>query len=196
MFFYDYDKTSKKILEKYGNFKIIKMYLVREPIKNFFLYLMNLVTFYKYNKIILNSKKYFPYHTYILLVINTENNIKKIISIEKNNTININEYFNVNNEQNFNSINIVENKYSINDMLNITKKRIGVKKFYNWNINKNNCQKFAKELIITMNAKKNKKYIFQDKIMKELNPSELTLYIVNCIVIFSNIFIKIFTSFV
>ena len=70
-----------------------------------------------------------------------------------------------------------------------TQKRIGNNRYFNWNIYKNNCQEFTKEILITLNKnfKKYDKFIFSDKfIQKYYLPSDFTLHIINCVFIIIN----------
>ena len=197
VYFYDYNETIKDLLEKYGDCKIHKLYLIREPVTKLAYYFIDILTFYKYK-----NQYMFPYHTSLMCEINLPNNIKKYIIIEKNNCININENYNINEKQDIKCIAVFNKKslrknnikndrkkyketnVTLNDILKKTQERIGNDKFFNWHIYKNNCQLFTKELLITLGyfTGENETYIFQDEILKTVYFSETTIHILNCII--------------
>ena len=75
----DYTKTNQYILDMYGNCTIKKMYIVSEPIQhNGFIFLVNILTGYQYQKVVSSSKNYLPHHTSIILKIKSKN-ISKFI---------------------------------------------------------------------------------------------------------------------
>jgi hypothetical protein len=198
--FYQYSKKCQKLLNLYGNYYIKKIYLVREPFSPLITFLLNIITLYNYNKLITDSQDNFPYHSSIIFEIELPNKMKKLLLLEKNNSINICENFLINNSQQIKTLplKIRNKKYTINSILNITQKRLGNKKFFNWHVYKNNCQEFIKEILITINkySKTNKEYILCNNILKFLIPSEFTIHIINCSCVISNIFEKyIFDSF-
>jgi hypothetical protein len=195
VYFYDYNETIKDLLEKYGDCKIHKLYLIREPVTKLAYYFIDILTLYKYK-----NQYMFPYHTSLMCEINLPNNIKKYIIIEKNNCININENYNINEKQDIKCIAVFNKKslrkndrkkckeynpnVTLNDILKKTQERIGNDKFFNWHIYKNNCQLFTKELLITLGyfTGENETYIFQDEILKTVYFSETTIHILNCII--------------
>lgn len=190
--FYQYNKKSKKLLDLYGDYKLTKVYLIRQPFSKFITFLLNLFTLYTYEKLINESQDNFPYHTLILFEIKLENGMRKLLLLEKNNCINISENFFISNTQEITEINIKHKKYTINNILNITQKRLGNEKYFNWHLYKNNCQEFTKEILKTIGkyTKKNKDFIFRDKLFKIIIPSEFTLHIGNCLCVFYNIIEK------
>ena len=193
--FYQYSKKCKRLLEIYGDLKIKKIYLLREPLSNFITFLLNILTFYNYNKLITESQDNFPYHCSIIFEIELPNKIKKFLLLEKNNSINICENFLINNSQQLKTIplNIKNKKYTINSILKTTQKRLGNEKFYNWHVYKNNCQEFVKEILITVNKYNmaNKNYILcSNKVINFFIPSEFTVHIINCSCVVYNLFEK------
>jgi len=190
--FYQYNKKSQKILETYGDYKLTKIYLVRQPFSKFITFLLNILTLYNYEKLINESHDNFPYHSQIIFEIKLPNNMRKLLLLEKNNYINICENFFVNNLQDIKKLNFKNTEHTINSILKTTQKRLGNEKFFNWHLYTNNCQEFTKEILITINKynKKNKEYIFRDKLIKIIIPSEFTLHIGNCLCVFYNILEK------
>jgi hypothetical protein len=192
--FYQYSKKCQKLLDLYGEYEIKKIYLVREPFSPLITFLLNVITFYKYNKLITESQDNFPYHSSIIFEIELQNKMKKLLLLEKNNSINLRENFLINNSQQINTLPLKNKKYTINSILNNTQKRLGNKKFFNWHVYKNNCQEFIKEILVTINkfSKYNKDYILSNNILKFLIPSEFTVHIINCSCVLNNILEKYF----
>lgn len=190
--FYQYSKKCQKLLDLYGEYEIKKIYLVREPFSPLITFLLNVITFYKYNKLITESQDNFPYHSSIIFEIELQNKMKKLLLLEKNNSINLRENFLINNSQQIKTLPLKNKKYTINSILNNTQKRLGNKKFFNWHVYKNNCQEFIKEILVTINkfSKYNKDYILSNNILKFLIPSEFTVHIINCSCVVYNIFEK------
>lgn len=185
--FYEYSKKSKVTLEKYGDYDIKKIYLIRQPFTKLMTLLLNMITFYNYNKII-NNSNIFPYHTLLVFEIKLPKNKRKFILLEKNNTINICENFLIQNTQDMKIINI-KNKTTINKILFTTQERIGITNYYNWNLFKNNCKNFMKEVLITIGKYNNscKEFIQEEKfdelfIKTTLLPTDFSLHIINSVV--------------
>ena len=187
--FYQYNKKSQKILDMYGDHKVTKIYLVRQPFSKFITFLLNIFTLYNYEKLINESQENFPYHILLVFEIKLPNNMRKLLLLEKNNCINICENFLINNSQDIKTIKLKNKKYTINSILKTTQTRVGNEKYFNWHLYKNNCQEFTKEILITLDkyCKTNKEYIFRDKLFKIIIPSEFTLHIGNCLCILYNI---------
>lgn len=194
--FYDYTNKSKKILDLYGKCKINKIYLTREPLSKLVTFILNITTFYKYDKIIQNKEKIAPYHYGIIFEIVLPNGQEKLLLIEKNNSINICENFMIKNRHEMKKINLSKYNYTIKDILDSTQKRIGNTRFFNWSINKNNCRVFIKEILKTIKKhnKINKSLIFSDlsinKLVKEVVPTIFTKHVINSIVNIFNIIEK------
>jgi len=187
IFFYQFNKKCQNILKKYGKWKINKMYLIRQPFGKMVSFAFNLVTLFQYSRYIAESQDNYPYHPAFILEVKRGDEIKFLL-LEKNNCINICESFLMNKAHDYKQIHIKGNKLTLNKILEKTKKRMGDRAFFNWNIYKNNCQAFTKEILITMNRYSDdyKEFIFRDKIIKLHNPSEFSLHIVNCLFIVIN----------
>ena len=190
--FYQYNKKCTKILNLYGDNLVSKIYLIRQPFSKFITLLLNIITLYQYEKSINESRENFPYHCLIIFQIKLKDGNKKLLLLEKNNCINISENFLINNTQEIKEININKKKITINQILTLTQERLGNEKYFNWNLYKNNCHQFTKEILKTIGkfTKKNKDFIFRDKLFKIIIPSEFTLHIGNCLCVFYNIFEK------
>ena len=91
--FYDYTKKTKRILNVYGDNIITKIYLIRQPLSELITFALNICTFYNYNNVIGEINYFIPYHTQIIFEIKNKNKMKKLILLEKNRGINIDDNF-------------------------------------------------------------------------------------------------------
>ena len=202
-YFNDYTSNSKKYLELYGDLPIKNIYLVRQPVGKINSLIANIVTFNgisrqinSYNTINRNNK-FFPIHTLMIFEVKLPNKFKKHVIIEKNNNINISTNYKKYECQDMIKISIKKkNKiFTINNILEKTKNRIGKEKYFNWHIYKNNCVKFSEELLISINKnnKKYKKFIYKNAagIENVVESSNFKLHIVNTSVNLFNFIQKI-----
>lgn len=211
IFFYEYNKKSQAILNKYGNCKIKRLHLVRQPISKIILFIFNLFTLFSYSKYFEEYREYYPFHTLTVFEIELTNKGEKgekgekgqkdkknkkqtkFLLVEKNNSINITDQFFISNNQETLSFNLKTKKECIlKKLLGKTYKRIGSKTFFNWNMYKNNCQEFTEELLVSLNkmTPEIKEFIYRDKIIKLHPPSEFSQHIINSICALYNIFEK------
>ena len=194
VFFYDYNKLCRKILKKYEDCEINKIYLIRTSLNQIYTILLNIITLFKYDEIVKNSEDNFPYHTMLLLEVklkNDENKNKvKWLLLEKNNCITINDNFILSQGMHVEEIELKypEKKIYLKDFLEETRNRMGNENFFNWHLFKNNCQEFTKELLITVGSYDDyyKKIIFSNKIFELINLSEFFYCMFNCLCIFNN----------
>jgi len=187
IFFYQYNKKCQKILDEYGDYKITNIYLVRQPFDKVVGFLFNIITLFNYNKYLSESFDNYPYHPALIFEISVNNNVKFIL-VEKNNCINISETFVINKHYDYKLINVSKNKFTLREILTKTRKRIGDKNYFNWNMHTNNCQVFINEILTTIckNTNKYSNFIFRNKMLKYYSPSDFTLHIVNCLFIIRN----------
>ena len=160
--------------------------MVKNPVTNFNNLLLNLITFYNYEKALSNinelfKKKCTPCHISFIIEIDLSNNNKKFLLVEKTSYVNISENICLNKQKSLKLIKIPKATFTINSILKETQNRIGEKKFFNWSIYKNNCSIFIKELLITVGLynKSNIKFISQKKFIKHVKFSSFTLHIIN-----------------
>jgi len=193
VFFNDYNKKTQEIINKYGNYKISKIYIIKEPLGNLTKTLLNIITLYEYQCISEENDDFTIYHASIIIKIKLPNKLTKFLLIEKNPNINISERFNINNLQNIKSLCIKKQKYTLNKILKLTNNRIGNEKFFNWHFYKNNCQEFVREILITLqNPNYIDDFMSHKKISKLLYSSKFNVYTINVLVTLSNIMEKIF----
>lgn len=162
-FLNDYSRNNKKLLSKFGDWDIKYIYLVKEPISKFSYILMNIITLNSFsNAIYKYNDDNTPNHIFLILELNKGKERKTCI-IEKNTCLNIGFNYMVTDKQNKLKIK-PSNKISLFELLEITKKRVGPKEFFNFEIYENNCQKLAVEILITIDKynKKTKKFLYKE----------------------------------
>jgi len=195
--FYNYTNKSKKVLELYGDHEIKNIYLVRKPLSNYVTFILNIISFYNYKKLINTSKCVEPYHLSFIFELNNKTSTlnKKFILVEKNNTINISENIHINEKNVITQIK-PKSKYTLKNILDETQERIGNKTFFNWHCYKNNCKLFTKEILKTIKkySKENRQFIYSDisscELKKTIIPTDFTKHIINSVVNIANIIEK------
>jgi hypothetical protein len=162
IFFNEYNSSSKKAIDKYGDCMITRAYLITVPLSNLTLFMLNLITMQN-SKTILDDAM----HLQLMIEIETSNHEKKMILIDKTNCINILTEFNINDEHVIIPIPIkLKHKHTLSEILDKTHDRVGKLKFFNWHIYKNNCHYFIKELIFQINNEFRSRYIKSPKKIK------------------------------
>ena len=149
-----YNRKCITMLNKYGNYKIKKIYIIREPIGILFTSFINLFTWFEYNNYITKCKEtdHYNYHGVILFELDTPEG-PKFIKLEKQNCIMLSDEIDMSYKYDYMEVCIKSNKkYTLNKVFNKTRKRIGIEKWYNWDYSNNNCQHFIKEILISMNC--------------------------------------------
>lgn len=64
--FYQLNKQSERMLAMYGDCRLNKAYLIRQPFSKSITFGLNLLTMYQYDKLLQQSRDNFPYHTMIV----------------------------------------------------------------------------------------------------------------------------------
>ena len=88
------------------------------------------------------------YYTSIMIEIELPNKTRKNILIEKNNCIKFASDFRISDKQDMRKISLDGKKYTLKQILEETRERIGNNIFFNWQISRNNCQMLVKEILI------------------------------------------------
>lgn len=203
---YDYNKTTHEVLDKYGNYPVSNVYLVKKRIHKIFDVLLDLLSRYRWTAY---NKEPF-YHVSVLVEVTLPNKTKKNILIEKNEGVYILPYYQIDDEHEMIHIaqyNIGDNKIpnnsvkskqsttmskvlTIKDIMKRTRKRMGDPYFFNWDIHKNNCQYFVIHILKTLklHTRENKQFIYQT-----FHPpfSDLNKYIIAKIVDMRSIMYKL-----
>ena len=208
-YFNEYNTSCKNILKQYGHYPIKRIYLVRQPISKITKILLNIITLYKFEKEMNNyiettkNTLFFPSHTSIIVEIKLANQITKKILIEKNNRIKLATNFSISESQEMRRINIVKNKYTINQLLSETRTRIGDNIFFNWSIYSNNCQIFTEELLKSLNQYNKKNIIFisqknflENMLSNQIKYPDFFFHIINNINYIHNILENIVLKFI
>ena len=159
----DYSRNNKKLLSEFGDWNIKYIYLVKEPISKFSYTLMNIISLNSFsNAIYKYNDDNTPNHIFLILELNKGKERKTCI-LEKNTRLNIGFNYMVTDKQNKLKIKPSKN-ISLFELLEKTKKRVGSKEFFNFEIYENNCQKLAIEILITIDKynKKTKKFLYKE----------------------------------
>lgn len=144
----DYNKKTKKLLQKYGKWKLHRVFLIQKPID---------VLFQKGMEWIYKTDISTYYHMGILVELKHNGN-NKLLFIEKNEGIYIYENFPILDSYEIHLSKLVKNKITFEKMMNQTKIGMGEKKYFNWNIIHNNCQHFSFELLKSLGINIDKKF--------------------------------------
>ena len=156
--FIDYNENTKKTIKKYGDYKIVKMYSCKQQLSNSLIFMINISTFYKYYNYLQNNKNY---HVGVIVILKNSHNKLKMLKIDKMSTsIYIDENFKIESYKKIKNISINKNKYSLKELLDKTKKNMGKRNFFNWELKTNNCQHFIKNLVKSIQKKKKKFIIY------------------------------------
>jgi len=159
----DYSRNNKKLLSEFGDWNIKYIYLVKEPISKFSYILMNIISLNSFsNAIYKYNDDNTPNHIFLILEL-TKGKERKKCKLEKNTCFNIGFNYMVTDKQNKLKMK-PSKKISLFELLEITKKRVGTKEFFNFEIYENNCQKLAIEILITIDKynKKTKKFLYKE----------------------------------
>lgn len=187
----DYDEHTKKILLKYGNYKINNMYLMKDFLSQMLISMINYMTFFKCNELI---NIMYPFHSKLLLEISNENETKFVI-IHKCPNIILTDEFHIKSTSNIDKIPICSNTFSIQEVLLSVKEKMD-NKYFNWNLVDNNCQDFSKELICILKKKDdNTEYIKESAIKKYIREYNYTIYDIYILNIISSILIIFANSY-
>lgn len=189
-YFNQYNNDCLDVLDKYGDYPIKRVYLVRQPITKFAKILLNLITFYKFEREMkkymaaTNKEVFFPQHTSIILEIQLPDKTRKKILVEKNNCLKLALNFRMSSDQDMKKIILQKKKFTINKLLDKTRNRIGNNIFFNWSICRNNCQTLTKEILVTLErfTESNKKFMYQNDFAQQIKFSEFSLHIMNSII--------------
>lgn len=138
----DYQPKARDILKKYGNNKVIKLVVKRDPLQKALDIGINALSLGQYQK----SKKEAGYDSYyhLYMIATLDNNINLII--EKNEVINIDIY--TKDSQQGEKFDVVMNEpIVLNTMLNKTKDGMGIKRFFYYDAFTDNCQIFINSIM-------------------------------------------------
>ena len=187
----NYNRKCITMLNKYGNYKIKKIYIIRKSLSMLFAIFINVLTCFEYNKYLTKCKDTDNYncHGVILFELDTPYG-PKFIKLEKQNCIMLSDEFEMSYKYDYMEICIKSNKkYTLNKVFNKTRKRIGIEKWYNWDYSNNNCQHFIKEILITMNCfnENSSTFLFRgDNFIRRYTTADIRNYVLYYLVFICN----------
>lgn len=164
----EYNDNTKKTLYKYGNIKIDKIVVFREPILRRYELLLNIMSLGNFNKV--KTKNGFDnfYHTGLIAEVNSKN-----FFIDKYYFVNVSTSY-INNNHPLETINVdmKGETITINQLLDTTLNKQNIEDFYSYDVFKNNCQMFTRELLqnIGLYTKEIDIFLFQniENMVKEI----------------------------
>jgi hypothetical protein len=185
----NYPVYCQNILKKYKNYKIKNIYLAKAPVSKYKRTLLDIITFYKVSERC-NKCKYVPNHTYLIIELNMGKGKLKHLLIEKTNCLKILSNYEILDDTIMKKIKI-KKKCNLEWLLNSTKERIGVVKFFNYSLFENNCQIFIIDILETLNklTRGNKDFVYQTEFYNKdnLKFSECNNYVINSFINIANI---------
>ena len=176
----DYQPYVRKLLDEIKGNKIIKLVVIREPIKEAVNMLVNVITVNKVNEFKKDVGVDDLFHLYMIATLDNG----KLIRIEKNAEIDIKEVNSIPNVNQLNMLNIViTSNLSVNELLNNTRQKIGDRLFFDYDGIKNNCQDFLFNLLYMNGFEASnptmKSFIKQDLVKLSKNLSQTSKKIMN-----------------
>lgn len=164
----DFTNQSKATLAKYGDWRIIGIYIQRKPIMGILDKFFNILSFGKFEEL---KKKYGYdklFHLQLGLMLAKNGQTKKI-TVEKNETIDITEESKSGVEpgSQVQIVPIQQNRaVNLTQMIDGTRKRYGDYTFFSYDPFSNNCQYFIRYLLETlgMYGEREKSFLFQDMV--------------------------------
>ena len=176
----DYQPYVRKLLEQIIGNKIIKLVVIREPIKEAVNMLVNVITVNKVNEFKKDVGVDDLFHLYMIATLDNG----KLIRIEKNAEIDIKEVNSIPNVNQLNMLNIViTSNLSVNELLNNTRQKIGDRLFFDYDGIKNNCQDFLYNILYMNGFEASnptmKSFIKQDLVKLSKNLSQTSKKIMN-----------------
>ena len=142
----DYQPYVRTLLEKVSNNKIIKLVVIREPIKQVVNMLVNAITDNKVNEFKKQVGVDDLFHLFMIATLDDG----RLIRIEKNSEIDVKQISSMPKVNNDNMLNInISTPITVNELLTNTKNKIGDRAFWDYDSIKNNCQDFLYNVLYT-----------------------------------------------
>jgi hypothetical protein len=165
----NYTDKDKKILEIYGNYKIRKIYIVYTSFTNITRYGLNILLYLGCGKTLDQGitelkkidKNFEQSHAGLIFELKIKKKQSKFIYLQKELTIDMDTDFFINNKSNIIPIKLKNKTITIKNLLDITEKRIGKEKFFNWHGCAYNCHTFIDDILLTLELSEYGKNKFQ-----------------------------------
>lgn len=166
-------------LKSYGHGKIKRVYLLKHEVNISTVLFGHLI-----RKLDYNTMPEYPKHCSIMLEVELPYKISKLLLIDKSPNIRIMDNFYISSNTEYMSLD-VKSPITLNEMILNTKKIMGKKSFYRWNIYSGNCQNFCSNILksLYLYSKNTSNFLNQKKffshIYKQRNFYNIELLITN-----------------
>lgn len=150
----DLSQATKNSLYKYGKYKINKIYYIKQPITNVSNEFLEIFSLCNYKDFV-REINHTIVHSTIMIELSKKGKTIFIFIDKLPGDIRIRDKFTLQPNQNIKLLDLnPDNKISnLNQLLNKTIKRVGLKKALAWNILDNTCETFTNELLKTLDIK-------------------------------------------
>jgi hypothetical protein len=167
-----YTRKADTMLKRYGHFKVINLYVERQPVNKYVMKLANVLTTGELDALMKKGSIDRFYHLSLKVDILTATNQNISLLIEKNDTINI-EIWKQKPDMEIMQVNLQDQKFTVFGMLEKTRLSIGNEKFFVYRWNGQNCGDFCIN-VLKANGVYNEEYknfMYQDttKITKNIS---------------------------
>lgn len=160
-----FNNISTKTLNTYGNMKIEKIVVAKEPIAGMLDTIINFVSLGKWTDL----KKKYGYdklmHLGLIITVKLESGGTKDIMVEKVDAVTVSPNIRMNGSkvQTMN-VNVTPNQYTLEEVLNIARRGVGDQTFFDYNPFKNNCQYFCSYILKACKSysQQVRAFVFQD----------------------------------
>jgi len=160
----NFPEPSKKVLEERGNVPIIELEITRVPLSGAIKGLINALTMGKFNEGQKDSGYDKFFHLALVATVRTIKGQNLKVVMQKNARVEITKEVKEGANTEYLKLPLKGFNMSVNELLDLTRKRIGDTNFFRYDSFNNNCQIFVKELLTTMNLydKKAADFVYQD----------------------------------
>lgn len=190
----NYPNSAKKTMETLGNLPVESAEIVRTPISKVLSKFINLLSAGKFEQASKDAGYDKLFHLQLVLNVIDSNGNRKKVAIQKTERVQVDgSLTGVTAETEYLNISIGNKKFTPNEMLEKTRKRIGDRDFFGYDSFKNNCQNFILNLLRSegLAGTKETKFLYQDtKAIAEKIPS-LSKKIMNFTTDAGNVFSKV-----
>jgi hypothetical protein len=140
----DYNNKSKANIIKYGSSPVLKMHIYRTPLSSKVNTFLNLLSFGRLAGV---KKKYgFDDFFHLALVCTIGN---KHVMCQKNSVVDITENYKTTELTEVFDVNMKGKQFTLNDMLDKTRSRMGDKAYFEYDMLSHNCQNYVANLLIS-----------------------------------------------
>jgi len=178
-------------LDKYGNYPIVKAYIVRQPMDN----LSNIAVWsisllpgmIKNNNDLRKNYRTPINHTALYVVLKKPTGQNCMVCIEKDPNISVKSSFMISRHDDMIPVSTSSHKHTLSSMLDATRAYMNDDLFFNWELTSNHCEKFVYELIRSLSngevSKKDKSAIDAGGVVSYSDKyTEIGLYTVHAVI--------------